>query len=205
MPYGLPYGFTFGGLPPVAESHLDGALNRLLEQYKGQPNIEKLLRIFVARWQSMENVLQAVLEFRLLDNATGFLLAVYGKLLDLPRRPGWTDDQWRFFMRLKIRALRSSGTAAELIALARLMRPDGSTAPVRLFPEYPKGYRIEIPDVATDVRGLAVELLELATAAPERAVIVFYISGSGFAFRGPGTTYGFGHGRFASGNSNGED
>lgn len=202
--YGLPYGMTFGGLPPVAEGHVDAALNRLLEQYKDQPDLEKLLRIFVLRWQTIENMLQAVLEFRLLDVATGFLLEVYGKLLDLPRRAGWSDEQWRFYMGVKIRALKSSGTEDELIAIGELMRPAGSTAPVRLWREYPRAYRIEIPDVDPLLHDLAAELLDLATAAPERMVVVFYTSGTGFAFRSPGTTYGFGHGRFAASRSNTE-
>jgi hypothetical protein len=204
MPYGLPYGFTFGGLPPVAEVHIDAALANVLEQYRDQPDLEKLLRIFVARWQTIENVLQTVLEFRLLDVATGSLLAVYGKLLALPRRGGWTDEQWRFYLRLKVQALKSSGTADELRAIADAMVPSGSTGTVRLFPEYPRAYRIEIPDVPADLQDLALELLELATAAPERIVVVFFTAGAGFAFRAPGTTYGFGHGRFGRGVSSEE-
>ncbi len=202
--YGLPYGFEYGGLPPVAEVHIDAALANVLEQYRDQPDLEKLLRIYVARWQSIENVLQTILEFRLLDVATGWLLAVYGKLLDLPRRAGWTDDQWRFFLRLKVQALRSSGTTDELLAIADAMVPTSSTGTARLFPEYPRAYRIELPDIAPDLQSLALELLQLATAAPERIVVVFFTAGAGFAFRAPGTTFGFGHGRFGRGVSSEE-
>lgn len=203
--YGHEYGEAYGGLPPVAENHTDAALDRVLEQYKEQPNLERLLRIFVARWQSLENLLQAILEFHLLDVATGWLLAVYGRLLDLPRRPGWTDDQWRLFLRLKIRALKSSGTADELLAIANIIRDFvGSSGTVRLFPEYPKAYRIELPDVPASLHDITLEILQLATAAPERIVLVFFTTGAGFAFRGPGTTYGFGHGRFGAGRSSGE-
>lgn len=203
--YGLPYGLEYGGLAPVAEIAIDKALERVLEQYKEQPNIDKLLRIYVARWQALESLLQSILQFRLLDVATGFLLGVYGKLLDLPKRPGWDDDAWRFYLKAKLRALRSSGTIEDLIVLGELMRATGSTNPVRLWPEYPRGFRIEVPDVPVDLRDLAVELLTIATAAPERGVFVFTTPGEApFAFRSPGTTYGFGHGRFAGGSSNGE-
>lgn len=203
--YGFPYGGLYGGVPPEAEIFIDAALERVLEQYKEQPNIDKLLRIFVARWQSLENLLQSVLTFRLLDTATGFLLAVYGKLLALPRRAGWSDDQWRFFLKLKIMALRSSGTMDELLAIGDRIRDfSGSTAIVRFFPEYPKGWRMEIPDVAVELRDLAAEIVAIATAAPERFVLVFYSSTVGsFAFRAPGTTHGFGHGRFAHSVTNG--
>lgn len=203
--YGHEYGEAYGGLPPTAEVHIDAALGRVLEQYKEQPNLEKLLRIFVARWQSLENLLQAILEFDLLDVATGWLLFTYGELLDLPRRPGWTDEQWRLFLRLKIRALKSSGTADELVAIALVIRDAvGSTGDVRIFPEYPKAWRMELPDVPATLHDIVAEILQLATAAPERFVLVFYTSGSGFAFRGPGTTFGFGHGRFGRGRSSGE-
>lgn len=202
--YGGTYGGTYGGLAPESEVHIDAALERVLEQYKEQPNIEKLLRMHVARWQSLENLLQAILSFGLLANATGWLLSVYGGILDLPRRPGWSDDQWRYFLRLKVQVLKSSGTGPELIAIAQAMRSPGSTDRVRLFPELPGAVRIEIPDVPVDVRELAVELLGLAVAAPERVVVVFYEPGAGFAFRSPGTTYGFSNGRFGRGISNEE-
>lgn len=202
--YGLPFGFEYGGLPPVAEVHIDAALANVLEQYRDQPDLEKLLRIYVARWQSIENVLQTILEFRLLDVATGWLLAVYGKLLDLPHRAGWTDDQWRFFLRVKVQALKSSGTIPELFAIATAMVPSTSTGTVRIFPEYPRAYRLELPDIPPDLQSLALELLQLATAAPERIVIAFFTAGAGFAFRAPGTTFGFGHGRFGRGVSSEE-
>lgn len=176
------------------------AFDRLFEFQTQKPNTATLMRLLADRFQSIEESLDLLDAFVPLATATGEWLRIYGKLVDLRRRTGWTDEEFRFFIKAKVVALKSSGSWADIRAVARLMIPAATDpALVRLRPEYPRGYRLEIPDVDPDLRGLALELLSIATEAGVRGWIVFFSSTTNhFAFMPPGTTHGFGAGVFAS-------
>lgn len=176
--------------------HLSAALERLPEKSR-QPNIEALLAILVAPIQEVEDAISDFVARLPLGVAVGSWLDLYGKLLDLERRAGWTDDQFRFYLQTKILALSSSGTAPDIVAVARRMAPDGTDpALTQIRMEYPKAYRLTIPDVPASVQGLAAELVGIATSATMRGVVVFYDSSGSFAFRAPGATHGFSNGVF---------
>jgi hypothetical protein len=176
--YGFEYGGLYGGIVPGAEDHLAAGVDRLLDEHKEQPNTVKLLLIYLRRVQEIENLLTLLLELLQLANARGFILDdIYGRMADFARRLGWTDDQFRFYLSLKIQALRSNGTAPHIIRLARRFRAEGSTGAVVFTPQYPAGYQLSVPDVAADLQGLALELISDATAAGVRGHVVFYSTG----------------------------
>jgi hypothetical protein len=175
----------------------------LFEFQTRRPNTTILMNIIAERLQVVEEALDLLDAFVPLETATGAWLNIYGALVDLERRTAWTEAEFRFYIRAKVLALRSSGTAADIAAVARQMIPDATDpALVRYRPEYGvnRGYRIEIPDVPLELRGLALEFLSIATMAGVRGWVVFTDSSiSHFAFRAPGTSHGFRNGRFAAG------
>lgn len=197
-----PYGQ--GELVPVADAMLARFWDQYTDELRGgsrpRPNLERLCRILAERWQTLEDAIALLLVLLRLDTATGVWLERYGVLLDLPRRPGWTEAQWRYYMRAKIAALSSNGTAERLLEVGRLLAPAGTPPEATTIrPQYPKGYRIQIPDVPVDLQPLAVELLTMATMAGIRGVVVFYsyAAGDAFAFMPPGNVHGWGFGVWA--------
>lgn len=199
--FGFPYGLDEGTGAPLPVDHVAAATARLFEFQKERPNSEVVLRTAVTAVQSIENSILGAMIMLPLAEAVGFWLNIYGKIVDLARRPSWTEEQYRFYIQTKILAMRSSGTPPDILRVARRMIPD-TTDPlsVRFLPEYPAGYRLVLPDVAEDLQGLAAELITIATLAGVRAILVFTqptANPNTFAFRPPGTTHGFGHGRFA--------
>jgi len=199
--FGFPYGLDEGTGVPLPIDHVTAAALRLFEFQKERPNTETVMRTATTALQSIENAIVGAMLMVPLEDAQGFWLNIYGKIVDLPRRPTWTDDQYRFYIQTKLVALRSSGTAPDLLRVARRMVPE-TTDPltVRFIPEYPAGYRMVLPDIAADLQGLAAELMSIATMAGVRGILVFTQPAANpntFAFSQPGTVHGFGNGRFA--------
>lgn len=185
---------------PAQDTSAD--LDLVFDFMREQPNARKLIAIVTARMQLLENATAAILTRLSLANADGWWLDRYGLLLDLRRRIGWDDNEYRFFLRAKILALRSSGTAPQLMALARWMAgPDTDPALVRFFPQYPMGYLLTIPNVDSAYWDLATELVSIATMAGVRGVLVYYSPAETlldyFAFQPPGNVHGLGAGHFA--------
>lgn len=175
------------------------AFDRLFDFHTEKPNTEKVLRILAERFQNIAEQLDLLDDFVPLATASGVWLGLYGALVDLDRRLGWTDDQYRFYIQTKTLALKSNGDAASIAAVARRMIPTTTDPALVVYrPQYPRGYRLTLPDVPTDLRGLALELLSIATMAGVRGWIVFSSSSTNhFAFQPPGTSHGFGAGVFA--------
>lgn len=76
-------------LPPTADP-----LRRLVEQFRGKPRIEALLKAIAAQVQHLEDVATDLRENRWLDSAEGAQLDGLGRILGLPRG-AWDDEQYR--------------------------------------------------------------------------------------------------------------
>lgn len=100
--------------------HYERGLARLLGQFKDKPRIAALLQSWLGEVQELENALWDVFINRNLDVATGDLLAKLGALVGQPAN-GMDDDQYRLFIRARIKANRSNGKARELIAIVLLV------------------------------------------------------------------------------------
>jgi hypothetical protein len=134
FPWHFGPGARFPGLPEAEEveefleldnlpyeriaSHGDEAVSWLLEQFKGKPKIEALVRALVAPVQRLEDVMWQVLT-RVVDmeHAEGVHLDLFGRILQLPRA-GLADDEYRSRLRVWQLVLRSNGRAEELIHIA---------------------------------------------------------------------------------------
>ncbi len=111
--------------------HKERALARLLTQFKEKPVLATLIGIYQKTLQEVEDMFWDLRTKRALAVAEGEQLDVIGRILVEPRGP-LDDDDYRVVLQIKIRVLKSSGTAEELMAIARLVIGDGFT-----FREYP--------------------------------------------------------------------
>lgn len=103
--------------------HVELGLSRLIEQYKEQPNITKLLEIILVQIQELEDAAWSVLVDRLLENATGKSLVTLGRIVGQPYR-GNSDEEYKLFIKARIRVNRSNGHADDVIEVLRLLTPD---------------------------------------------------------------------------------
>src|SRR5690606_30235819 len=102
-------------LPPTADP-----LRRLVEQFRGKPRIEALLRAIAAQVQQLEDVATDLLEKRWLDTAEGAQLDGLGRLLG-HGRVAWDAEQYRARLLLRARLRLPAGPPASLVpALAPL-------------------------------------------------------------------------------------
>jgi hypothetical protein len=107
--------------------HVARARARLLEQLKYIPGIVTILENFDDQIQAIEDALWQVFSERSLSVAEGEQLNVIGRVLDEPR-DGYGDDDYRARLTAKIRVLRSSGSATDLLKIYKLLLPDNVVA-----------------------------------------------------------------------------
>lgn len=102
--------------------HAARAFARLMAQLREVPGWSKLVAIIGRQVQELEDAAQGVLTARSIDNATYEQLEVIGRILKEPR-DGADDADYRVRLRAKIRVLRSSGAAPELLHIFKLLLP----------------------------------------------------------------------------------
>lgn len=112
---------------------VDNALDRLITQFKGKPNIETLLTAFVDQNQEKEDALFGVLNNRWVDTAVGDQLDGLGAIVG-QIRGGRTDAQYRLAIQAKIAINTSKGTANEVITIYSLVT--GATI-VQIYEYFP--------------------------------------------------------------------
>jgi len=174
-------------LPPTADP-----LRRLVEQFRGKPRIEALLRAIAAQVQQLNDVATDLLEKRWLDTAEGAQLDGLGRILGLDRG-AWDDEQYRARLRFRIRVLLADGTPENIITTLALL---SEGRPVQLIETYPAELRIVMGGAVTpEVEGA---LRETALSIKPPGVAFWLESGSNpdepeFAFDG-GDGAGFGVG-----------
>lgn len=151
------------------DDHRTDGLNKLLAQFKGMPRMEALLGAFMDQIQKIEDVLFALYTERWIDTALGDNLDVIGRVVGEPRQ-GISDDDYRAFLRARVRVNRSTGLLAELIQIVRLIQNDGLD--VRATEVYPAALILEAEEVVT-VNPIRVGKM-LEQAAPAGVSLRFY-------------------------------
>jgi hypothetical protein len=167
-------GGAFDGfpVPPVVMDHVAAALNRLPEQFKGKPNIEKLLRVLVGAIQQAEDAGQQLLTLRTIDTATGAQLDIIGKIVG-QARAGLLDDDYRRYCRARVAANRSTGTMEDVLRVAKLVLNDPS-AHLAFENQGIAAYVLRVEDVAisADLAGvILMSFLAQITAAGVRPIL----------------------------------
>lgn len=102
--------------------HTPLALTRLIERWKGKPNLAALLASFTDQLQLAENAIHDVNTQRLPDNAGTAQLDVIGKLVGEPRA-GLSNAQYRARIKVRIRINQSFGTPEDVIQVLQLLDP----------------------------------------------------------------------------------
>jgi hypothetical protein len=105
------------------ESHCENGRELLLEQFKNKPRLEAVLCALLGPVQELDDACWQLLTGRAIDNAVGLQLDGIGQIVNLARL-GWTDDQYRRFLRAQPLVLRSTGTWASLFAILEALGLD---------------------------------------------------------------------------------
>jgi hypothetical protein len=122
---------------------VDDMLDRLPAQFR-KPRIQAFVRAFANQIQKHEQTFYDLWFRRMLDNAEDVDLDNIGAIVG-EERQGWDDDEYRRYIRARIKTLRSDGRIETLIAILVLLfeldAADLGNIRVREF--YPAAMRIE--------------------------------------------------------------
>lgn len=151
-------------------THADDAVARLIEQYKDKPRMEAWVRAFVAPLQRLEDAAYAVFVQAAIDNAIGAQLDQIGDLVK-EKRAGKDDENYRAFLRARIKVNRSNGRVEELITIAVLIL--GDEFPVIVRELYPSAVEVEVQDVSVDALILWRDFLHKAKGAAKSVQLVY--------------------------------
>jgi hypothetical protein len=142
--------------------HRTDGLARLLGQFQGMPRIEAVLGAFLDQIQKVEDVLWALFTEDWIETATGDRLDVLGAIVG-EERGGATDDEYRSFIRARVRVNRSTGLLSELVEIVRLIQFDDLTVRAREY--YPAALQIEPKEeVTVNAHRVAAMLQDAAPA-----------------------------------------
>ncbi len=134
-----------GGGPGFTQktTHVEQGLDRRLEQYRNDPDLEQIMTSLLTRVQEAEDCLWEILNNRGVDTAIGVQLDVLGRLVGRGRGT-LGDDAYRIAIKCQIAINRSSGTPVDICLVAILSLPAGF---VWTYGEgYPAGIDITLVD-----------------------------------------------------------
>lgn len=178
-------------IPNSDNKYQEKALGYLTSMFKGRPVIEGLLKVISGRGQDLEDQLWAVINGRLLGtvyvptplydegeayqpdlfgaldtevalDAEGAQLDVLGALVLQPRY-GMSDADYILWLKARIRALRTIGTAKDVTEVLQLIAQIGAV--FRYEDDYPAGFRVYRDDTETNGISQIVGIIKTARAA----------------------------------------
>jgi len=161
------------------QDHVTRALNHVLSQFSAATNLRRLVSIFAAEVQELEDVTSQCVMDRMLTTAVGVQLDQYGKVVGQPR-DGLTDDEYRLVITARIQVNKSNGTIDPITSVLSLLT--GGAFPVRYSRLGVASYQLEytvavalsavmlpiVLDMMADMRPAGVELSHVSeTVATE--------------------------------------
>lgn len=163
--------------------HVAQGLAHLIEQYKGKPRIEAFLTSFLIQTQELEDATFQLIDSTL-DNATGDMLAKFGKIVG-QTNPGLNDDNYRVLIRARIAVNRSHGYPDELINILKLVALSTGETPANItFREGHSGYALYLTSDVGDIDpDIIWGLLDEADAAGVPGRLVYGLSPTAELFR----------------------
>ncbi len=102
------------------ENHVAEGLALLIQQFKGKPRLEAILSSYLEQVQELEDDFWDVFSNRWVETAEGIQLDGLGEIVG-ERRQGAPDDEYRAFVRARIRVNRSNGKMPELVEILSLI------------------------------------------------------------------------------------
>lgn len=174
--------------------HSDRALARLRSQYQGKPKIAALVAALVDEVQEFDDALWDLYLGRMLDDATGAQLASIGFVVGEPNA-GRPDDDYRRFIRARIKTNRSNGLPEELLAIARLVIDD-ETAELWLEPQHPASVVLHVDGIIVidELAEIVLSFLRDAVAGGVRILLEYVPSDDADSLRFDGVVAGEGLG-----------
>jgi len=151
--------------------HVAEALTRFQQTLQDQPNLATFLTAHVAPIQDIEDALQDVLTERQVDTAIGDQLDMLGAIVGQPR-DGLSDDDYRRYIRARIKTNRSRGTIPEIVSIAEFVINDPD-AVIELTNWGVAAYDLQIGDilVTDELAAILLAFLQDATAAGVRPIL----------------------------------
>lgn len=159
------------------DTHVEDGIDLLIDQYRDKPRIEALLTSYLTPCQKLENTFWDILEKRALDVATDAQLDTLGRLVGQPRI-GATDDDYRAFIRTRIRANRSRGKSVDVIEVA-ILATGGDQRAIRYIEIYPATFIIDLV-YYIDTLGISAQFLHDIIEAAKPAGVDFALHFSQF-------------------------
>lgn len=101
-------------------THVDDGLERQLSQFKDKPLIEAWLRSYLRQCQVLEDAIYDVILSRMIDRAVGAQQDQIGRIVG-QHRQGRDDNDYRLFLRAKIRVNRSKGAVEDIFAVGAII------------------------------------------------------------------------------------
>ncbi len=151
---------TEGAVAESSAGHVEVGLGRLIERWKGKPNVEAFLRSYLEQIQDLEEAIWFVIFGRMPDYAEGVQLDQLGKIVGRAR-DGMPDDAFRLYIKAQIRVNQSFGTVPDLIAIIQTIE----TAAFRVY-EYPTAaFLIAFTEAPTSPAGRVIPALVKAGRA----------------------------------------
>jgi len=105
---------------PITVDHCATTVDKLLQQFKKQVNWDKLICVFAAEADVLDQQMANVAAFRSLSTALGKQLDLIGEMLDL-ERGGFDDDNYRAQLKAVAYAKSSHSSINDIIKLAQLL------------------------------------------------------------------------------------
>lgn len=152
----------------------ESRVSRLIEQFQDKPDLEALIRSYLAQLQDVEDALFEIILERDLDNAVGLQLSTIADIVGQPRTTS-DDDRFRTMVRARIAINLSDSTGEDIIRVANLLLVDGEA--YELKEEPPAQLRVTVLDPLTSADAdLMRDLLNLADAGGVRLLFQFNTS-----------------------------
>jgi len=171
--------------------HVQQALDRMLEQYKGKPRIEGVITSFTEQTQDSEDVIHGLTSDLAIATAIGIQLDLIGTIV-VQDRLGFSDDIYRRLLLAKIGENVSKSTPENVIDVVKLLT-DSSLVHFQEY--YPAGYGIgidkEIDPSLVDFFYQRIDRVDPAAVRLE--ALICFDDSNPFAFEGgPTPAGGFG-------------
>lgn len=154
---------------PTQKDQVVIALDRLLEQFKGKPNIEGMLTSYIQQVQDLEETNFSLLNDRSINTAIGNQLDVLGALVN-EARLGRDDETYRIAILTRIGINNSEGTPNQIMALLKSI--EGSTK-VNMWEHFPVS-AIYYTNTEFTGRNCVSDTLQLISPATSADVVVIY-------------------------------
>jgi len=146
-----------------------------------KPRIQQYLALYLARVNSIEQLVQDVLDAFFSWEGSGadidFVLEIIGALFSQPRPDGFTNQEYAFILQARAIARKSSATLGDLTTLARFL---AGGKPVRVFGLQPKVVLVQFVDlqISPQRAQLYEQLLLDAVGATDQLLLSFVTSAS---------------------------